>query len=382
MKIIFLEAAQNFGGSKRCVIDISIELMKAGHEVLVVDFWGANKDFRQAVETNNIPFQILLSRKDPLVIKKRNKLKQLKNIIDYSSERLIYKRKFQDIVNAFEPDYVCVNAFKTLDILSNNSSYKIDYFARGWSLGNSIKTKLYLKKFKLRFIAVSEATRHAIHIQNDIPLSDITVVKVKVNSQKSIYVEEEDLKFNIDNPINILHAGTFIKTKGQHISVLIAHKLKEQGIHFRMRIAGLISISDESEQYFDELKTMISDLNLSDNIEFVVNNQNLSAEMEHTHILINPSYTEGLPRVCLEAMSYGKPVITNPIGGVIEFVIDNYNGYLVDFNNIEQYVQRIIKYYEDPLSLKNHGLNSVNIINSGYLSKQLGQALDKAYPTN
>lgn len=382
MKIIFLEAVQNFGGSKRSVIDISTELMKAGHEVLIVDFWGANKDFRQAVETNNIPFQILLSRKVPLVMKKGSKLKKLKNIIDYSSERLIYKRNFQDIVNVFQPDYVCVNAFKTLDILSNNSFYKIDYFVRGWSLGNSVKTKFYLKKYKVRFIAISEATRHAIHIQNDIPLSNIIVVKAKVNNQPFTYIEEKEIKFNIDNPINILHAGTFVKTKGHHVSVLIAHKLKEQGIHFRMRIAGLISVNDESEQYFNELKTMTSDLNLSDNIEFIVNNQNLTSEMERTHILINPSYTEGLSRVCLEAMSHGKPVITNPVGGVTDFIIDNYTGYLVDFNNIDQYVECIVQYYENPLVLKKHGLNSVNIINSGYLSKQLGQAIDKAYPTN
>lgn len=383
MKIIFLEAAQNFGGSKRCVIDISTELIKAGHEALIVDFWGANIDFRKAVEDSNIPFQVLLNRKDPLVIKKGSKLKRFKNIMDYSNERLTYKRKFQDIVNNFQPDYVCVNAFKTLDILSNNASYKIDYYVRGWSIGDSIKTKFYLKRFTLRFIAISEATRHALHIQNDIPLSDIMVVKAKVGKQPVTYIDvEANLNFNKDNPINLLHAGTFIRTKGHHISMLVAHKLKEQDIHFKMKIAGLIIINEESEQYFNGLKMMLSKLQLSDSVEFIVDNHNLSYEMKNTNILINPSFTEGLSRVCLEAMSHGKPVITNAVGGVTDFVIDNYTGYLADFNNVDQYVEYIIKYYEDALLIKEHGLNSISIINSGYLSKQLGQALNKAYPNN
>lgn len=383
MKIIFLEAAQNFGGSKRCVIDISTELMKAGHEVLIVDFWGANIDFRKAVEASHIPFQVLLSRKEPLVIKKGSKLNKFKNIIEYSNERMAYKRRFQDVVNSFQPDYVCVNTFKALDILSNSSSYKIDYYVRGWNIGNSAKSKFYLKKFTLRFIAISEATRHALYIQNGIPLSDIIVVKAEVNKQPVVYTDTKvNSNFSKENPINLLHAGTFIKTKGHHISVLVAHRLKEKGIPFKMKIAGLISVNEDSERYLNELKLMSSDLQVSDSIEFIVNNHNLSDEMVNTNILINPSFTEGLSRVCLEAMSHGKPVITNAVGGVTDFVIDNYTGYLVDFNNVDQYVECITKYYEDSQLLKEHGLNSINIINSGYLTKQLGQALNKAYPNN
>lgn len=43
---------------------------------------------------------------------------------------------------------------------------------------------------------------------------------------------------------------------------------------------------------------------------------------------ILPSYTEGLPVSILEAMSYKKPILTTPVGGIPEIVKQNVNGIL------------------------------------------------------
>ncbi|GIV15918.1 MAG: glycosyl transferase [Armatimonadota bacterium] len=63
-------------------------------------------------------------------------------------------------------------------------------------------------------------------------------------------------------------------------------------------------------------------------------------------VLVLPSLREGLPMSILEAMSWGLPVITTPVGGIPEFVHDGVNGLLVpptDIPALSSAIQRLIE---------------------------------------
>ena len=51
--------------------------------------------------------------------------------------------------------------------------------------------------------------------------------------------------------------------------------------------------------------------------------------LNRSDAFILPSYVEGLPVSILEALSYGKPVISTPVGGIPE-VVNEHNGYLFE----------------------------------------------------
>ena len=52
-------------------------------------------------------------------------------------------------------------------------------------------------------------------------------------------------------------------------------------------------------------------------------------------IFILPSYNEGLPMAMLEAMAWGLPVISTPVGGIPEVIVSGKNGYLAEPGDIK-----------------------------------------------
>lgn len=64
-------------------------------------------------------------------------------------------------------------------------------------------------------------------------------------------------------------------------------------------------------------------------------------------IFVLPSYHEGLPVAILEAMAWGLPIVTTPIGGIPEVIVSNQNGLLVEPGNVQQLSKCIQLLIED-----------------------------------
>ncbi|MCE0493301.1 glycosyltransferase family 4 protein [Vibrio salinus] len=67
--------------------------------------------------------------------------------------------------------------------------------------------------------------------------------------------------------------------------------------------------------------------------------------MAQSQLLILPSYNEGLPVVILEAMASCLPVISTPVGGIPEVIIDDNTGFIVtpgDVDCIKQVVDKAL----------------------------------------
>jgi glycosyltransferase involved in cell wall biosynthesis len=54
------------------------------------------------------------------------------------------------------------------------------------------------------------------------------------------------------------------------------------------------------------------------------------------------SIEDGTPNPALEAAACGRPIISNPIGNMPEFIKDGYNGFLLPDRNVDDYVRKII----------------------------------------
>jgi glycosyltransferase involved in cell wall biosynthesis len=72
------------------------------------------------------------------------------------------------------------------------------------------------------------------------------------------------------------------------------------------------------------------------------------AELARASIFVLPSYAEGMPMALLEAMSWGLPVLTTPVGGVPQVITHEANGLLVQPGDIEALAAAIVRLMEEP----------------------------------
>ena len=83
-------------------------------------------------------------------------------------------------------------------------------------------------------------------------------------------------------------------------------------------------------------RQLVTKLNISDNVIFLGIRDDLPDIFSACDSLLMPSRNEGLPRVAIEAMAAGKPVIATDVGGTSEVVNHGETGILVDPGDIEK----------------------------------------------
>lgn len=143
---------------------------------------------------------------------------------------------------------------------------------------------------------------------------------------------------SIPLPITLVHSSNHISGTGKgHITAIhVVKELKNKGIETRLKFLG----DGPDVATFAELT---KGLGIEKNVEFVgrlSNRKDYLAALDEGTVFIFPSFSEGLPRVIIEAQARGLPCVASPVGGIVELV-DKPN--LVPPTDINGYVERILK---------------------------------------
>lgn len=156
-----------------------------------------------------------------------------------------------------------------------------------------------------------------------------------------------------DKKMHLLFMGELGQRKGVFdvIRALTKHHKEVEG-NLEFRIGG--------NRHEKELVQAISDGNLYDIVKFEgwVGGEKKLRLLNWADVFILPSYNEGLPISILEAMSYGHPIISSPVGGIPEIVKNNENGILVNPGDDEQIFKAIEYYMSDKRRIQAEGLVS------------------------
>jgi len=131
--------------------------------------------------------------------------------------------------------------------------------------------------------------------------------------------------------INFVSLGRICKRKGAFDLIEAFAKLApEQREKSELTLAGIGEV--------EEARSLAESLNIKQHINFPgwVDPVGRSKLLSKADVFVLPSYNEGLPMALLEAMSWGLPVITTPVGGIPEVVSHNETGWLVNPGDVEQ----------------------------------------------
>ena len=78
--------------------------------------------------------------------------------------------------------------------------------------------------------------------------------------------------------------------------------------------------------------------------------------MEKSHIVVLPSYREGLPKVLIEAAAIGRAVVTTDVAGCRDAIEPDVTGFLVPPKNSKLLAQKIKLLIEDRSLSESMGL--------------------------
>lgn len=97
----------------------------------------------------------------------------------------------------------------------------------------------------------------------------------------------------------------------------------------------------------NDMKDYATTLNLNDNIIFKGYIKEICDYYHMSDICVSSSRIEGLPFNIMEAMSTGLPIIASKIKGHIDLVHNKENGFLYEYNNIDEFCNYIKILYND-----------------------------------
>ena len=195
--------------------------------------------------------------------------------------------------------------------------------------GVSYVTQYYLqKKYPCRAMLEPNNDNYFTSFYSSVELPDDKFGNPRVYEPKDKYI--------------ISHVANAFTGYGKgHLTLMQAAKVViEKGYNIEVWFIGDGPLRKEFEDY-------AKNIGIENNVKFLgrmPNGDAVREKIKESDIFIFPTKAEGLPRVVLEAMAEGLPVISSPVCGIPEIIE---NKYLIKFEDYLRYADVIIEVIED-----------------------------------
>jgi len=184
-----------------------------------------------------------------------------------------------------------------------------------------------------KVIAVSQFTRELALMHYSV---DIEVIP---NGTDVLHLVPAEIQLN--EPAQIVFAGRFVPQKNPIAIVKILSELKD--LHWTCTMLG-------NGPMFANVKQEIAKHGMSGcfNLPGWVTPDDVLNQFSKSDILFMPSFSEGLPVVGVQALAKGLAIVASRIGGFIDLVDHDRNGYLIEVQDRQGFSQALRELISKP----------------------------------
>lgn len=215
-----------------------------------------------------------------------------------------------------------------------------------------VMTALYKFGFKKKDIILFQNTDDLEFFKNKKILREN---RFRITPGSGINLEKYSCSDPNTNPVKFVFVGRLIEAKGIRVFIEAAEIFKNKFPDVRFLIIGGL---DEGNPFAIQ-REEINILSEQGIVEFIGHVDNVIDYIRDSSVFVLPSvYREGIPRSILEALSIGRPIITTDNVGCRETVVKDYNGILIEKNNVIELVKAMEFFYHNRESIIEYGKNS------------------------
>jgi len=352
-------------------LPLAIALKKAGHEVVVATRLG---DHKRVIQESGI-------RAVPLEYMRRSSLNLFRELAAFIELLFILHRERPDLVHlvALKPVIYGSLAAKLVGIPSRvNALGGLGFIFSSNRLLARLLRPIILRLF--RFFFNDPCSRLILQNQDDLILvtERAEVDQRGVRLIRSAGVDLDQYKA-LDIPSGIpliMLASRMLWDKGVGEFVEAARTLHAQGIHARFALVG----EPDEENPSSVSRAQLQEWNESGLVEWWGFRKDMPKVLSQASVVCLPSYYgEGVPKVLIEAMACGRPIVTTDMPGCRDLVQSSKNGLLVRPKDTIELAERLATLVVNRSLCEKMGVEGRRIVEKEFSLKRVTQETMSVY---
>jgi glycosyltransferase involved in cell wall biosynthesis len=187
-------------------------------------------------------------------------------------------------------------------------------------------------------------------------------------------IEEKLQRYNSDKCMNILFLSRIEKEKGIGESIETLRLLLQSGRNVRLIVAG-------DGSYMSHAKRIAKAGGVADRVDFLgfIKGEQKKESFMMSDLYLFPSYSEGMPTSVLEAMGFGLPVVTRPVGGLKDFFFDGQFGHITERKDPEYLAHLVDRILFNQEVWKGMSSAAHEYARAHFMASQVAKRIEKIY---